>query len=337
MTMAGHSEGDFRQELDKARGVRSLANEGTDPLVYGPFLSVYCHCLTLGGRYEESLENVAVLSRLAASYGMDHQLTLARYQQARALVGLRRFAHAARVLDVLERGGHFLTNIPFERVRLHMSVGDLKRALDVLASLPSMPARPSREGELLGRRALVHAALGESEQALELAPGATVENDAVQNKVLAWTSEALVAADADDADTTADRLALVVEAGIWDPVVIAVRAAPRFGAFIVDQTPHRGWLQELLNCSADRSLARLLGLQAPRVGRRSANLTPREAEVHELLGQGLTNKKIAELLHISPSTATVHVKHIFEKLGVRSRAEAARALIDESEPRHNGR
>src|SRR5262249_1597944 len=82
MTMAGHSDGDFRQELDKARGVRSLANEGTDPLVYGPFLSVYCHCLTLGGRYEESLDSVAALSRLAENYGIDHQLILARYQQA---------------------------------------------------------------------------------------------------------------------------------------------------------------------------------------------------------------------------------------------------------------
>lgn len=332
MTMAGHSDGDFRQELNNARGVQSLAHEGVDPMVYGAFLSVYCHCLTLAGRYAESLEHVVVLNRLAASYGIDHQLTLARFHRARALVGLRRFAQAARLLDVLERGGHFSTNTPLERSRLHASVGDLKRALDALSSLPSRPAGPSSGGELLGRRAFIHAALGESKQALELAHDAAGRNNAVNNKALAWVTEALVALDADDPDTVADRLALVIDAGVWDPVVMAVRAAPRLGAFIADQTPHRGWLQEILTRSADRSLARYLGLQAPRVGGRSANLTPREAEVHELLGQGLTNKEIAELLHISPSTATVHVKHIFEKLGVRSRAEAARALVGDLEP-----
>jgi LuxR family maltose regulon positive regulatory protein len=52
-------------------------------------------------------------------------------------------------------------------------------------------------------------------------------------------------------------------------------------------------------------------------------------EVHELLAQGLTNEEIARLLYISLSTTKVHVKHIYEKLGVRSRLEAARALRDD--------
>jgi DNA-binding NarL/FixJ family response regulator len=52
-------------------------------------------------------------------------------------------------------------------------------------------------------------------------------------------------------------------------------------------------------------------------------------EVHELLAQGLTNEEIAKLLYISVSTTKVHVKHIYEKLGVRSRLEAARALRED--------
>jgi DNA-binding NarL/FixJ family response regulator len=48
-----------------------------------------------------------------------------------------------------------------------------------------------------------------------------------------------------------------------------------------------------------------------------------------LLAQGLTNDEIARLLYISLSTAKVHVKHIYAKLGVRSRLEAARALRDD--------
>jgi DNA-binding NarL/FixJ family response regulator len=111
--------------------------------------------------------------------------------------------------------------------------------------------------------------------------------------------------------------------------VIAIRALPEVGAFIAEKNCWRGWLQRLLSSSADISLARRLGLQVPRAARRSNDLTPRENEVHDLLAQGLTNEQIAKALYISLSTTKVHVKHIYEKLGVRSRLEAARALRDD--------
>jgi DNA-binding CsgD family transcriptional regulator len=60
------------------------------------------------------------------------------------------------------------------------------------------------------------------------------------------------------------------------------------------------------------------------MGNRSATvLTGREEEVLDLLRQGMSNREIAQILWIAPSTAKVHVRHIFEKLGVRSRTEAA--------------
>jgi DNA-binding NarL/FixJ family response regulator len=121
----------------------------------------------------------------------------------------------------------------------------------------------------------------------------------------------------------------VIDSGIWDPVVIAVRAVPAVGAFIAEENEWRGWLQRLLSASSDTSLASRLGLRVPRAARRPADLTPRESEVHDLLAQGLTNEEIAKLLYISISTAKVHVKHIYDKLGVRSRLEAARALRDD--------
>jgi DNA-binding NarL/FixJ family response regulator len=42
-----------------------------------------------------------------------------------------------------------------------------------------------------------------------------------------------------------------------------------------------------------------------------------------LIAEGLTNRSIAERLFISEATVKVHVQRIFEKLGVRSRTEAA--------------
>jgi DNA-binding NarL/FixJ family response regulator len=52
-------------------------------------------------------------------------------------------------------------------------------------------------------------------------------------------------------------------------------------------------------------------------------LTAREREVLGLLVQGHTNKRIAEELFISESTAGVHVSNILGKLGVGTRTEAA--------------
>ena len=51
-------------------------------------------------------------------------------------------------------------------------------------------------------------------------------------------------------------------------------------------------------------------------------LTPREAEVLELMVQGKTNQAIAEILFISRATAKVHVRRIIAKLEVSDRTQA---------------
>ena len=53
------------------------------------------------------------------------------------------------------------------------------------------------------------------------------------------------------------------------------------------------------------------------------SLSPRQKEVLALLAQGLSNAAIGRALFISPVTVKVHVRHIFDKLGVRSRTAAA--------------
>ncbi len=55
----------------------------------------------------------------------------------------------------------------------------------------------------------------------------------------------------------------------------------------------------------------------------TAELTPRERELLELLVRGYRYREIAEQLFISLDTVRTHIRHIYEKLQVRSRAEAA--------------
>lgn len=54
-----------------------------------------------------------------------------------------------------------------------------------------------------------------------------------------------------------------------------------------------------------------------------AALTPRETEVLSWLAKGKTNRDIADILGMSPRTVNKHLEHIFEKLGVETRAAAA--------------
>ena len=54
-----------------------------------------------------------------------------------------------------------------------------------------------------------------------------------------------------------------------------------------------------------------------------AALTPRETEVLSWLAKGKTNRDIADILGLSHRTVNKHLEHIFEKLGVETRAAAA--------------
>jgi len=54
-----------------------------------------------------------------------------------------------------------------------------------------------------------------------------------------------------------------------------------------------------------------------------SGLTAREAEVLVRLGQGCSNPEIAAQLQVSRKTVSSHLEHIYAKLGVKTRTEAA--------------
>jgi len=54
----------------------------------------------------------------------------------------------------------------------------------------------------------------------------------------------------------------------------------------------------------------------------SLGLTPRELEILVLIAEGLSNREIAERVHVSENTVKTHSSRVFDKLGARRRTQA---------------
>ena len=59
----------------------------------------------------------------------------------------------------------------------------------------------------------------------------------------------------------------------------------------------------------------------------SLSLSNREAQVAQLLVDGLSNKEIAKALGIADITVRLHLRRVFSKLGARSRTDAVRIIL----------
>jgi DNA-binding CsgD family transcriptional regulator len=66
----------------------------------------------------------------------------------------------------------------------------------------------------------------------------------------------------------------------------------------------------------------------PQADRKSLPLSPREREIVRMVAQGHQNKIIAVVLNISAWTVCTHLRRIFAKLGVTSRAAMVARLVE---------
>jgi len=112
------------------------------------------------------------------------------------------------------------------------------------------------------------------------------------------------------------------------------RAAGRAAA----RAPLREGHEIALLCGATRLAARARheiaasgARMAPLGLHGAAALTPSERRVAELAAQGQTNRDIAQTLFITEKTVETHLRHVFDKLDVRSRHKLA-SLLGEADP-----
>ena len=109
-----------------------------------------------------------------------------------------------------------------------------------------------------------------------------------------------------------------------EAALATTRGRPRATAAVAEALAIAGELGARALARETETFRRRARLAAPRSsGDERGRLSVREREVLALVAAGRTNRQIGNDLFISEKTASVHVTHILEKLGVGSRTEAA--------------
>ncbi len=326
--------GGIRQALDRHRSTLELLERTADPVVRSGFLQSYGTALNLAARYADAYFLADRQIADARRFGLDWVGTHGLEMKALAQIGLRDFPGAQAALrtawQLAEAADdlHAQINAQALLARIPLAQGAPEKALELLDMTGSRSVGPGMEGEVRSMRALALAgrgALEEAEAEIKASESITTHLEA---RGLRAFAKALAADRRDDVEGRNKQLELaLIDAqvtGNADSFVVAYRLAPDLLNVIVGTG--LALSDFLLGPLAryDPRLAEKAGLNQKPIGIRPATLlTDREKEVLDLLRQGMSNREIAQALWIAQSTAKVHVRHIFEKLGVRSRTEAA--------------
>jgi ATP/maltotriose-dependent transcriptional regulator MalT len=286
------------------------------------FSLAYAHAIT--GNYREALTLAERAQAEVDAFSLEFARPFSNWNLAFIYLGLRRFGAAEHRLQLVEDDarrrpvGHHVINARILRARLCLQTNELDRALISVTPPPTEACIPSLHGEYLATRALTLAAAGRIEESKR---AAAASNCTSAGEVVVLSAAASAVGEPDEASCQT-LFGSARMTGAWDPVVAAVRLSEPVAQIAAADPSLREELAALLARSGDLAVARRLGIRVRSTHAPHHVLSPRELEVIELLARGFRNKDVAKALVISESTTKVHVRHILEKLGVRTRAEA---------------
>ena len=105
----------------------------------------------------------------------------------------------------------------------------------------------------------------------------------------------------------------MLKSGPLEPLLEAIEHVARGGV----------WADPMLSVTTHREFLDIAGGSRDQAPDPLRALSQREVEVIKLVADGLPNRAVATRLSISEKTVTSHLNHIYEKLGVASRLQAA--------------
>jgi ATP/maltotriose-dependent transcriptional regulator MalT len=303
-----------------------------DPRGRSSFAFTAGYVLGLRGDYRRALELCRIADGDVQAFDLEFARPYVDWTLAFINLGLRKFGATERSLQLVEDAararplGYHVLNVRVLRARLALETAQPERALEYVTPRDREVAIPSLHAEYLATRGLALAVLDRGPEALSSAREAEHLSTAVEVRTLASAVGAMVGAAEHDLAPARRLLQLASSLGTWDPVVAAARSSSALADALASIEEFRPRLADVYSASNDLALARRAGLRTRSSRAPSALLSPRELEVLGLLARGFRNRDIARALVISESTAKVHVRHILEKLGVRTRTEAASRL-----------
>jgi DNA-binding NarL/FixJ family response regulator len=319
----------LRGDLGLDEAFHSL-NEIEDPRTRSSLTYLAANVLAFQTRYQDALYPLKLFGAEVREFGLDFALPYLGCTGALINLGLRRYGDADRHIQAIEDASadtqhhnHSL-NARILRARLLLQTGEAGRALEYVAPENDDITIPlAWEAEYRATRALALACTYANDAASELAHEAAQMSRSVYVRICAAAALATASAHAKADDEAIDSMITqATDADIWDPVLIAVRSSETlFAAMDANPAGHHSLVQ-LAGRAGDTALARRLGIRARATRAPGEILSPRELEVLGLMAQGRRNREIAAALFIAESTVKVHVRHILERLGVRTRAEA---------------
>ena len=324
-------QGKVREAINELVLARELLPGVADPFARTNLLHTLSYAQLLAGEYDAALDTTRISINEGREAGLRFAVNFGLVRLAAAQIGTRRFRQAEITIGEIRRGSGdsptFVDDqIELLRVRLAIAAGNLRKAETLLEGQLGQARRIALRGEIRALHALVVAAAGRDAEAERILEGDEESFTFAESRALRAVARAVIAikreGPKEDAISLMDNL---LTAGDADAVVTGYRACPALADVTAD-SGLRAAISELLERSRDHDIARAAGLRLARELRPRERLSTREQEVLELIIQGRSNQDIAKTLFISQSTAKVHVRHIFEKLGVHSRAEAVRLV-----------